>query len=156
MSALFVDYGQAAAVQEHAAARRVAAHYHVALSTVHCSGLGIFGAGYVRARNALLLQMALTAAPFEVGQIAMGLHAGTPYTDCSPAFVVEMQRSFDMYCDGKIRVVAPFLDQDKRAIVEFCHAVSAPVNLTYSCELGTDSPCGKCLSCLDRIALNVF
>jgi 7-cyano-7-deazaguanine synthase len=155
ISALFVDYGQAAAVCEQRAAGKVAAHYDVPITTVRCDGLGKFEAGYVRARNALLLQIALTAAPFKAGQIAMGLHAGSPYADCSPAFVAEMQRVFDIYCNGTIRVVAPFVDQDKPAVVGFAREVDIPFDVTYSCESGTDPPCGTCLSCLDRNALSV-
>jgi 7-cyano-7-deazaguanine synthase len=153
VSTLFVDYGQAAVAREFAAAEAISAHYAVRLTTVSCTGLGKFGAGYVRGRNALLLQVALAAAPFEVGQIAMGLHAGSSYPDCSPLFLLEMQRSFDLYCDGKIRAVAPFIDQDKRGVVAFCKEVGVPLALTYSCERGTH--CGECLSCLDRTALDV-
>ena len=155
VSALFVDYGQAAASHEQLAAGKVAAHYDATFSTVRCVGLGEFRAGYVRARNALLLQVALAAAPFEVGQIAMGLHAGTPYADCMPVFVAEMQRVFDIYCDGKIRVTAPFIDQDKLGVLAFCREAGVPLALTYSCERGTEPPCGACLSCLDRKALDV-
>lgn len=155
ITALFVDYGQVAAVPELRAAQGVCERYEVPLSIVRCSGLGKFDAGYVRARNALLLQIALAAAPFEAGQIAMGLHAGTQYADCSPAFVAEMQRAFDIYCDGKIRVVAPFIEQDKRGVIEFCREVGVPIGLTYSCERGTAPACGGCLSCLDRAALDV-
>ena len=85
----------------------------------------------------------------------MGLHGGTPYADCSPAFVAEMQRVFDIYCNGTIRVVAPFKEQDKRAVIAFCREVGVPLEVTYSCELGSDPPCRVCLSCLDRQALNV-
>jgi 7-cyano-7-deazaguanine synthase len=155
LSALFVNYGQAAAAHELPAAQRVATHYQVPLSTVRCTGLGEFGAGYVRARNALLLQIGLVAAQFDAGQIAMGLHAGTPYSDCTPAFLAEVQRIFDLYCGGKIRAVAPFIDQDKRAVVEFCRQAGVPIGLTYSCERGSNPPCGSCLSCLDRAALHV-
>jgi len=153
--AMFVDYGQAAAAHEQAAAHRVAAHYVAPLLSVRCNGLGTFGVGYIRGRNALLLHMALAAVPFEAGQIAMGLHGGTPYADCSELFLAEMQRAFDIYCSGTIRVVAPFIDQDKRAILAFCRDVEVPIDLTYSCERGTDPPCGTCLSCLDRKALHV-
>lgn len=155
VSALFVDYGQAAARHEQYSADKLAAHYDVALLTVGLSGLGRFEAGYIKGRNALLLQTALTASPFQVGQIAIGLHAGTPYADCGPAFLAEIQRVFDIYCDGKIRVVAPFINQDKRAVVEFSREVGVPMDMTYSCEIGADSHCGECLSCLDRRALGV-
>jgi len=155
VSALFVDYGQAAAEPEHAAARRVSTHYEVPLSVVRCVGLGSFGAGYVRGRNALLLHLALTHAPFEHGQISLGVHAGTQYADCSPGFLLEMQRVFDLYSGGKIRAFAPFIDQDKPAVVAFCREIDFPIALTYSCEGGTVPPCGTCLSCLDRRALDV-
>jgi 7-cyano-7-deazaguanine synthase len=155
VSALFVDYGQAAAAQEYVAVQRIAVHYQVTLSLVRCTGLGEFKAGYVRGRNALLLQVALTAAPFEVGQIATGLHAGTPYADCMPVFVAEMQRCFDLYCGGKIQIVAPFLDEDKRGVVAFCREAAVPLDMTYSCESGGAVPCGECSSCLDRKVLGV-
>jgi 7-cyano-7-deazaguanine synthase len=153
--AMFVEYGQTAAKHEHAAAARVAEYYETNVRTATLTGLGNFHEGYIRGRNALLLQVALTAAPFEVGQIAIGLHAGTSYPDCSPFFVSEMQRSFDVYCSGRLRVVAPFIDDDKRSVVEFCRESAVPLHLTYSCERGTMPPCGTCLSCLDRAAFDV-
>lgn len=155
VAALFIDYGQPAASQERDAAHRVAQHFKTTLTTVQCAGLGTIGSGYIKGRNALLLHLALTAAPFEVGQIALGLHAGTPYVDCSAAFVSEAQRMFDLYCAGRIRVVAPFLNDDKRGVVGFCRDAEVPLHLTYSCERGSPQPCGNCLSCGDRAALHV-
>jgi 7-cyano-7-deazaguanine synthase len=153
--ALFVEYGQAAAEQERSAAEEIARHYAVPLTLAQCSGIGSFAAGYIRGRNALLLHLALAAAPFEAGQIAIGLHSGTPYADCGAGFVNEVQRVFDVYTDGKLRVVAPFLDDDKPAVVAFCRDAGVPLAVTYSCERGGSPPCGECLSCLDRKALDV-
>ena len=155
VSALFVDYGQASASLERAASARVAQHYAASLAEVRCAGLGTFAGGYVRGRNALLLHVALTVAPFEEGQVAIGIHAGTPHVDCSPRFVDDMQRSFDLYCNGRVRVVAPFVDHDKRAVIAFCRENDVPIALTYSCQLGVDPPCRSCMSCLDRRALDV-
>jgi 7-cyano-7-deazaguanine synthase len=155
VTALFIDYGHPAAACEVEAARRVAKHYDTPLTSVRCVGLPSVNVGFVRGRNALLLQVALAAAPFEVGQIAMGLHSGTPYGDCSPSFLVEMQRCFDVYCDGRIQIVAPFIDHDKRAVVAYCRETDVPTDLTYSCERGTNPCCGTCLSCRDRKALHV-
>jgi 7-cyano-7-deazaguanine synthase len=155
VSALFVEYGQPAVAQERDASQRIAAHYETRLITVRCAGLREVGAGYIRGRNALLLQMALATAQFDVGQIAIGLHSGTPYVDCSPAFLAEAQRMFDLYCDGRIRVVAPFIKDDKRGVVDFCREVKVPLGMTYSCERGGERPCGSCSSCGDRTALHV-
>lgn len=153
--ALFVDYGQAAVVPECAAMERVAAHYGADVRVAKLSGLGRFGDGYIRGRNALLLQTALAAAPFETGQIAIGIHAGTSFPDCSTGFVSEMQRCFDVYGAGRIRVVAPFIDDDKRGVIDFCREAHVPMALTYSCERGTMPSCGECLSCRDRLAFDV-
>jgi 7-cyano-7-deazaguanine synthase len=155
VSALFVEYGQAAAEPELAAARRVAEHHAVDLRIVRCSGLGTFDAGYVRGRNAMLLHLALTAAPFDSGQIAIGIHAGTPYGDCSPLFVMQMQRAYDLYCDGRIQIVAPFIENDKQSIIAFCREAELPLGMTYSCERGCAPPCGACTSCIYRGSIDV-
>ncbi|MCA9607404.1 MAG: 7-cyano-7-deazaguanine synthase [Myxococcales bacterium] len=155
ITALFVDYGQVAAALERAAAHRVAEHFGVALAEVTCAGLGPYGGGYIRGRNALLLHIALAAAPFEAGHIAIGIHGGTPHVDCSIGFVEEMQRDFDVYCNGTMRVVAPFVGWDKREVLEFGREEGVPLASTYSCQRGTEPPCGHCLSCLDREALRV-
>jgi 7-cyano-7-deazaguanine synthase len=155
VSAIFVDYGQLAVVQERLASSQIAAHYKVDLVVAQCSGLGTFGPGFIRGRNALLLQMALAAAPFDTGQIAIGIHSGTPYVDCSSAFLDEVQRMFDLYCNGRIRAAAPFMNDEKPAVVDFCRTAKVPMSLTYSCERGAAAPCGSCLSCGDRIALRV-
>ncbi len=35
------------------------------------------------------------------------------------------------------------------AVWSYCKRLGVPVELTYSCEMGKDQPCGKCLSCKD-------
>lgn len=109
--------------------------------------------GYVLGRNAFLLHVALMAFSHPAGIIALGIHSGTRYVDCTAGFLRHMQASFDLYADGRIRVDAPFLNWSKREIWEFCRKIGAPLELTYSCENGADQPCGKCASCQDLEAL---
>jgi 7-cyano-7-deazaguanine synthase len=155
IEALFVDYGQGALVQERRAVQRIAAHYAVPLSIVGISGLASFGSGFIPARNALLVTAALSRVGVTTASIALGIHDGTSYPDCSTAFVEAVQRIFDIYTDGRVRLSCPFLSWLKPQIWDYCQKAVVPTSLTYSCERGGDLPCGTCLSCKDREALRV-
>ena len=106
-TALFLDYGQPAAEAEGEAVERI------------CSGLGAdwrhvryagsnFGPGEIRGRNAFLLHTALLEFPSSSGVVALGIHAGTGYADCSPEFIETMQLSYQLHTKGTITPAAPF------------------------------------------------
>ncbi len=152
-TALFVEYGQGALEQERRAARRIADHYGIRLSVVQISGLGPFSDGFIPGRNALLATAALSHVHARSTLVALGIHAGTSYADCSQAFVDAMQRLFDIYTGGRVRMACPFLEWTKAQLGVFCREAEVPVGMTYSCEAGGDPPCGVCLSCKDREAL---
>ncbi len=150
LSCLFINYGHSAAKREYSAASAIANFYGVPLRQITVSGFQQWGAGFVPGRNAFLLHTALMAATFQKGMIAIGIHAGTSYRDCSSYFLKQMQCSFDVYTDGRISISAPFLDWTKREIWEYCLQERLPLELTYSCEAGHEHMCGQCLSCVDR------
>ena len=152
LAGLFVDYGQSAVDAERRAALAVADHYSLRLHQTRWSGGMPKGAGLIRGRNAFLLLAGLMEVGASSGTIAIGLHAGTPYYDCSSTFISAMQVIFDGYADGAVRVSAPFLSWTKRQIWDFCRHERVPIALTHSCEEGP-VPCGRCLSCLDIEAL---
>ena len=150
VQSLFVDYGQPAADQERLASTEVAARLGVAWNVVSCQGAIVPDAGEAMARNLLLVTMSLANAP-QVNAIALGIHSGTPYYDCSEAFMHDLQRIVDGYSDGRIRLLVPFLDWNKGDIIRYCESMCMPIELTYSCEKGMEPPCGNCASCKDRI-----
>ena len=45
-----------------------------------------------------------------------------------------------------------FIDFDKRDVCAFARKAGVPLDLTFSCERTSDTPCGECLSCRDREA----
>jgi 7-cyano-7-deazaguanine synthase len=154
VSAVFIDYGQSAAISEYRAAKAVSAHYKINLTKISISSRKKYGAGVIPGRNAFLLMLALMAFEGLGGLISIGVHSGTEYVDCSQHFIEHSQRIFDMYADGKIQISAPFLLWSKLDIWTYCKEANVPLELTYSCELGQVPPCAMCQSCMDITRLN--
>ncbi len=150
-SALFVDYGQAAARSEGATVARLCDGLRVPWRRVGYDG-SKFGPGEIRGRNAYLLHTALMEFPSQSGVVLLGIHAGTGYDDCSPEFIEAMQLSFQIHTGGAITIAAPFLHWKKHQIYSLATALGVPLGQTYSCETA-NHPCNKCPSCADRHSL---
>ncbi len=153
---LFVDFGQPAVKQELRAARAVCKHYGARLSIMTVRSRVAFSVGEIPGRNAFLVFAAVIVLGMKPGIIAIGIHEGPPYYDCTESFLSIIQTVVDGYAAGRIKVSAPFLKWGKRVIWEFCKKAQVPVKSTYSCEKGGVRPCGKCLSCKDREALDAL
>ena len=151
--ALFVDYGQPTAEPELQAARAVAKFYSVPITCLRCEGAQPKRAGLISGRNAFLVTTALMERPKFVSIVAMGIHAGTDYSDCSSHFVEKMQTVLDIYNECSTQFVAPFINWSKADIIQYCLMRNIPLDLTYSCEREFP-PCGMCLSCEDRKAID--
>lgn len=152
---VFIDYGQLARRAEERAATAVAAHLSIPLSVCRLQGYEQSVPGELFGRNAFLIFGAVFARSFHEGLICFGAHAGTPYFDCSPPFVQGLDRVLSEMSDGRLRLVAPFLDWRKAEVAAYFMSAALPLELTYSCEAGGDEPCGACPSCRDRIALGM-
>lgn len=150
---VFVDFGQAAIAPETVAVARVAAGLGIQITTLTCRAPGGFGAGELIGRNAFLITSAIFLGRVSTGLLAIGVHAGTPYFDCSPSFVDRMKTLAEEHTDGRLTVTAPFLQWNKGQIYEYVVQNGLPVADTYSCESGTVPPCGSCASCRDRRVL---
>lgn len=155
INCVFIDYGQAAARQEQLAAKRVANHFQVPLHVQTFGRKRRFSAGEIIGRNAFLITSAMLITPVHSGLLGIGIHSGTRYFDCGSRFFDLMARLIEEQTDGRVALVAPFLDWRKSEIVEYARASKIPLHLTYSCELGTQPVCGKCASCVDRRVLGV-
>ncbi|SUS03286.1 7-cyano-7-deazaguanine synthase [uncultured Defluviicoccus sp.] len=150
---LFIDYGQAAAEHEALAVRRIADQLSIPLMKTSITGLPPFGPGELAGRNAFFVFTALLATRGQPGLIAVGIHDGTPYYDCSTRFVDSIGTLVAEHTDGKTSVIAPFLRWSKKDVVEYFRSTGLPFEMTYSCEAGATPPCGRCASCRDREAL---
>jgi 7-cyano-7-deazaguanine synthase len=147
---LFVDFGQPSREAEAHAVSALAACLGIRVRTLVMQGLNGFGPGELIGRNAFLISAALFSDGARPRIIALGIHAGTPYYDCSDAFLRSMKRLAEEETDGQVSVVAPFINWQKSAVFEYFCSAGLPVDQTYSCEAGTQPPCGECASCRDR------
>lgn len=152
---LWIDYGQLASKQEQTSSLRVAAHLGIPRHIITMSGFADLGVGEHLGRNAMFVNAAMMFGGRQTSTIALGIHAGTQYYDCSAAFLRSITQLVSELTDGATTVVAPFVDWQKAEVVEYFRTTCIPISFTYSCEIGTIPPCGKCLSCLDRTSLSL-
>lgn len=152
IAAIHVSYGQAATSEEMSAASAVADHFGVPIQRIDAGRVSPVSFGEIPGRNAMLLAVAHMVAGGR-GVIGIGIHAGTPYADCSEAFIEAVQSMFDLTTGGALRADAPFVAMSKPEVYRFAVQHEVPIDLTWSCEREGPQPCLRCPSCKDRSAL---
>jgi 7-cyano-7-deazaguanine synthase len=110
-------------------------------------------------RNMFLLAAAgAVAVARKCDILAYGAHAGdhTIYPDCRPEFIEAMTVAFRL-CDWHpLRLEAPFSLLSKGDICRIGLTLGVPFELTWTCYVGEDQPCGKCGACVERIEAFLF
>lgn len=150
-SSLFVDYGQPAAQAEAHASRAVAEYLGLDHHQLTLTGLHIPNRGEIGGRNDLLVAAAQAAAPGR--DVALGVHAGTGYPDCSPEHHAAWQTLLDVQHGGSVRILAPLLRLSKGEILRLALDADLPLAVTHSCET-SNVACGQCNSCRDRVGVD--
>src|SRR5207302_448568 len=102
-TALFVDYGQTAARSERKAFDRITISLGSKALFASLNLQREFGAGLIPGRNGLLIMAALAAAPKRTSAIAIGIHSGTTYYDCSEHFLKRVDEFVQEYSSGAVR-----------------------------------------------------
>lgn len=150
-NAVWIHYGQPAASAERQASKVLAAYYGATWAELVVTGLAPPTAGEFPGRNDMLIALAAASAPGRC--LAIGVHAGTSYADCSPSWLGEWQRLLTVEHYGTVRLLAPLADLSKAQVYALAGQCGIPVGLTHSCETSV-VPCGTCLSCKDRQAIH--
>jgi 7-cyano-7-deazaguanine synthase len=151
--AIFIDFGQAAGKCERRAIETLRDQLETPVTVVKVASELSFGSGELVGRNAFLIFAAILVGGCRDGLLAIGVHAGTPYYDCSPTFIERINLLVEESTNGRLSVVAPFVHWQKDDVYSFFLSLNLPLSQTYSCEAGTNPPCGKCASCRDRVRL---
>ncbi|MHC1756828.1 MAG: 7-cyano-7-deazaguanine synthase QueC [Methanosarcina sp.] len=78
-----------------------------------------------------------------------GEEAGT-FPDNSLDYVRAMDHAFSYSTQNGVRVLAPLIELGKTEIVRKALEVKAPLEYSWSCYHGGETPCGECESCVRR------
>ena len=151
LTGLWFDYGQAAAHAESRASARVAEYFGIRHERVALPTIAPGPGGEIPHRNDLLI--ATAAALYPRTSLAIGIHAGTGYSDCSPSWAGEWQQLLDLQFGGETELLTPLLRLEKGEVYSLAADLKVPLGVTHSCETG-NSPCGACRSCADRRTVN--
>jgi 7-cyano-7-deazaguanine synthase len=110
---------------------------------------------YVPARNLIFLAVAMGVAEArDADAVYLGVNAldYSGYPDCRPEFIDSFRKTAALALkrgvEGRpVEIRTPLIDRTKADIVRLGIEVGAPLELTWSCYLGGDTPCGECDAC---------
>ena len=69
------------------------------------------------------------------------------YPDCRPEFVRSMNIALAYGLKERVSISAPLIEMSKAEIVQMGVDFKVPMELTWSCYKGGETPCGVCPSC---------
>jgi 7-cyano-7-deazaguanine synthase len=104
-------------------------------------------------RNMIMLSVAAGyAITIGANAIAYAAHAGDHaiYPDCRPVFREALQGVLNVCHYEPIELVTPYIDITKGDICAIGRDLGVPYQLTWTCYLGEEYPCGKCGACTER------
>lgn len=172
----FCGYGSKHNCFEAIAARRVADHYGVEFVIVDLTEVGthlksdlLHSGGDIPEGHYEEESMRQTVVPGrnmifasvlsgiawsrECSEVWLGIHAGDHfiYPDCRPEFFEAMSRAVELGSDGKVKLVAPYLQKKKADILKHGLLMGVPYQHTRTCYKYQHTACGKCGSCQERL-----
>jgi len=104
-------------------------------------------------RNAIMLSIAAGwAESLEAEGLVIAAHSGDHaiYPDCREAFMKAMADTIREGTYAGIKLLRPFIDLNKGAIVTVGVKHGVDFSKTYSCYKGGAIHCGKCGTCVER------
>jgi len=105
---------------------------------------------YLPGRNALLIIKASIWCRLNgIGQLALAVLGSNPFGDATAEFFADFESALDRAMGGRVRVVRPFDQFDKRQVMQLGRDL--PLGLTFSCIAPVDGlHCGVCNKCAER------
>lgn len=106
-------------------------------------------------RNGLMMAVAASVAGSlgaEIVQVAHNADEMTrlAYPDCRKEFFDAMGEALQRGTGGKLRLEMPFCGMTKKDVMELGKELKVPFELTWSCFVNDDEPCGYCVGCTGR------
>ncbi|RCL51501.1 MAG: 7-cyano-7-deazaguanine synthase QueC [Synechococcus sp. MED-G71] len=121
---------------------------------------GVIPSTYVPGRNTVFIALGLSLAEAKgADALVLGVNAVdySGYPDCRPDYLKAFQTLADLASrsgrEGRgTRLWAPLVEWSKTRIVQEALRLGVPIEQTWSCYVGGDTPCGVCDSCRIRDA----
>src|SRR5580765_4350218 len=112
---------------------------------------------YVPFRNGNLLSAATSLGlTLQASLVYFGAHSedahNWAYPDCTPEFIGAMANAIYVGSYFKVRLVTPLEWMMKKDIVKVGLDLNVPYDITHSCYEGRRPACGKCPTCVERLA----
>jgi 7-cyano-7-deazaguanine synthase len=107
---------------------------------------------YLPGRNIVLTaKTAVFAHERGIHRIALGLLAGNPFPDATPAFFDAMSRALSVGLAGSVTIATPLGAMHKADVIRHGDALGVRLELTMSClRPRNDRHCGNCNKCRER------
>lgn len=134
-SCIFVDYGQMNRKLERLSAQKICDILKCDLALIEAKFKKRDNKSLIQGRNLFLISSALMLDLRPPFVISLGIHADTPYRDCSEVFVKASQNILDVYYSGEAQIDCPFLSWTKSDILKYAKEVGLPINLLTSTEM---------------------
>ena len=149
---LHVDYGQRPFEPERSALKSVCDYFDLEYRFQTMRGIpwSLRHSDEIVGRNLFLAAIGLAAFQANSGLVAMGIHSGNDYADCSVDFQNQLRLIAKLSSRYLIDFDFPFGKWSKHEIIDFCRSNEIPVWLTFSCVTSESDACGQCDSCLER------
>ena len=149
---LHIDYGQKPFKPERSALQSVCEYFGLEYRWLALRGIqwSLRRSDEILGRNLFLAAAGLASFHASRGLVAMGIHSGNDYADCSIEFQDQLRVVSQVSSRYLVDFDFPFGSWLKHEIIEYCRSNVTPVWLTYSCVTSESSACGKCDSCLER------
>jgi len=147
---LLVDYGQPH-VKEVERAEAHAKRFGILHTRLKIPALGGMTGGdwIVPNRNMILISLAVNLAiRSESDTVAIGCNGSDAdnFPDCTSYFIANMKVA-TRASGTSVEVVAPYLDLEKKQIVQKAKTFGISLESIWTCYRGGDQPCGTCGAC---------
>ena len=73
------------------------------------------------------------------------------FPDQRNQFIKSMERTLELALGGQITILTPLSEFSKADSIILAKEMGINIEKTYYCHQGTNVPCGKCISCKERI-----
>jgi 7-cyano-7-deazaguanine synthase len=167
---LFIDYGQLSREKEWTACQSICNYLGLKPHRIDVSGFGqsiksgitdstldIEEKAFLPTRNLLFLTLAgAYGYTNSVNIIAIGLLSNPIFPDQTREFIRNAQRAISISLGAEVEILAPTISLSKIDTLGLARKYKLPLDLTYSCHSGNSEPCGRCISCKERISAEKY